>query len=963
MGGKYLPPKIFIMKRIPLLLLIILGICFPVSSQKIYGLALGANGSQNTTDIVLLDIQTCQQDIICQIVSYNRSFTMAFNPKGECYLLIYHPNSNDIWLAKYDLDNCKFIDSTKLLSYPNLSWIKFDYENNVYFADSLKYNLQSKTFYTIPNSPYLFTYLNGIKYGLEIYDNLYMRIKKYEKNDTTIVEQNVVDISKEKWLGLTSLNSETTCNNQFLYYSYLNYQKENMKLMKMNVLTKEKIDVCPNVGDLFQSICTKEEFLSSDPECDLLLDLDRDNSSGLFPYDYQSPPICFQASIPIADKDAFIRTSQDENFKLPAVDSIEFILSGIKDLGYEGLSYLGTNSLFDFKKTNDSTFVLYTKTDVADSLMRQALTSVNYINNASAKSNGLRLVKVQAISDLKRSKQVIAYLNILHKPSLPLDTILSYCTSLNISNLSNDLLILQQGYWQPPLHTPNSFNSSFDKESQYQFISIDSICGADTMLLRPLRLPSPTKILPADTAICKGLTLSLNLTTQDVITWQDGSQDLQKSLAIGQHIINLKNNAGCTNSDTILIIENTQKLKKQVDISLCENESFDFNGKKYKAGDRISYEVKNNIGCDSLIEINLNPSSFKLRLTDTTTCDDMPIFFSNKSYSIGDTIQYYKPNNQGCDSLIMQVYKAKNKKVYSISSIQDTICSGTTTPLSLVGDISSFLWSNGSTEKTIQAVSGTYSVTVTDEDACTQVLSKDINKYSSTLAIMTQDATCNEDNGVVNIIGNITGASLDGKDLQTYTITSLSSKNYALKVIDKNGCKFDTSFSIKNLDFIDIDIASSYTINQGDSIIIDAPGISSITSDNTDLYVLENKLVLKPSTSGKFIFNILDSLGCEYSKETMIEVLQKINIIVPNIIALNSNLNKRLQVFIPSNVNIIEFTIFDRWANILYTTDNVVDWDAHINGKMVATGVYLYKLAYQSNGKLFYKYGDITVTN
>ena len=61
----------------------------------------------------------------------------------------------------------------------------------------------------------------------------------------------------------------------------------------------------------YGGLMSYSEFLASDPECDLLIDLDRNNSSGLFPYDYQaSAALCLTADeSPLCDQDLYLQTS------------------------------------------------------------------------------------------------------------------------------------------------------------------------------------------------------------------------------------------------------------------------------------------------------------------------------------------------------------------------------------------------------------------------------------------------------------------------------------------------------------------------------------------------------------------------------------------------------------------------------------------------------------------------------
>ena len=85
-------------------------------------------------------------------------------------------------------------------------------------------------------------------------------------------------------------------------------------------------------------------------------------------------------------------------------------------------------------------------------------------------------------------------------------------------------------------------------------------------------------------------------------------------------------------------------------------------------------------------------------------------------------------------------------------------------------------------------------------------------------------------------------------------------------------------------------------------------------------------------------------------------------------IVINDN-NTILYVQSKDNVNISvnNFSIYDRWGNLVFTRDNVdlnnpaFGWDGYIGNNKVQSGVYVYRIEYLVNGELHYKTGGVSV--
>ena len=147
------------------------------------------------------------------------------------------------------------------------------------------------------------------------------------------------------------------------------------------------------------------EFLGSDPECDLLIDLDLNNSTGVFPYDYlDSNSYCSMVEVPITDEDTYIHTSSP-------LDSIRLILSGIIDANEEFLEMLPIPPGINFTMVNDSTYLI-TSSNPSDSLYSDALRAILYHHKGAKPSEGTRTIIIQGFNKIKDGVLVKSFIHI-----------------------------------------------------------------------------------------------------------------------------------------------------------------------------------------------------------------------------------------------------------------------------------------------------------------------------------------------------------------------------------------------------------------------------------------------------------------------------------------------------------------------------------------------------------------------
>jgi gliding motility-associated-like protein len=127
----------------------------------------------------------------------------------------------------------------------------------------------------------------------------------------------------------------------------------------------------------------------------------------------------------------------------------------------------------------------------------------------------------------------------------------------------------------------------------------------------------------------------------------------------------------------------------------------------------------------------------------------------------------------------------------------------------------------------------------------------------------------------------------------------------------------------------------------------------------------ENALFNLPSDD--YIITITDSLGCEETSAFYLASL-RCPFDIPNIFSPNGdNTNDVFQIRLHSDFNgsIVQFHIFDRWGNQVFTNEDpnaFSSWDGTFNGNQVSEGVYSYILqVLYEDGFLETKAGSLTL--
>ncbi|MCI5055380.1 MAG: gliding motility-associated C-terminal domain-containing protein, partial [Flavobacteriales bacterium] len=149
----------------------------------------------------------------------------------------------------------------------------------------------------------------------------------------------------------------------------------------------------------------------------------------------------------------------------------------------------------------------------------------------------------------------------------------------------------------------------------------------------------------------------------------------------------------------------------------------------------------------------------------------------------------------------------------------------------------------------------------------------------------------------------------------------------------------------------------------GDEILLDA-GDGAIEYDwstgGDSRYILVD-------AANEYIFNVIDSFGCPRTDTIIVEAPNSSkNLYVPNAFTPNADLLNDEFSPIGDDLESYEFTIFNRWGDIIFNSNNInLGWDGNMpNGKPAPMGVYVYKLVFAKDcgdTKIQKKFGHFTL--
>jgi hypothetical protein len=276
-------------------------------------------------------LTACTNEIILDFPYDYFSQDIAIHPDGTFYII------NHLYgLIHVDLTVGVIEEITFPVLYKDYNGLVSDIEGNLYMVGRRldRYNIKTRNFSHLGVLPDDYVGAGDITVRDGVY---YMSATSAIHKHSAILKLDITDASKSQVLftgdgikyNFQSMATIYDGCGQSVTYGW----GDDDNLYEIDFTTGNVTSICYPLGFIGYGGTSYSEFLASDAECDLLLDLDRDNSSGVYPYDFDNKSIRCNPnqSTHIVDDDIYLHTAAD-------LDSIVITLSGNTDGTQEMLS-------------------------------------------------------------------------------------------------------------------------------------------------------------------------------------------------------------------------------------------------------------------------------------------------------------------------------------------------------------------------------------------------------------------------------------------------------------------------------------------------------------------------------------------------------------------------------------------------------------------------------------------------
>ncbi|WP_300663625.1 gliding motility-associated C-terminal domain-containing protein [Fluviicola sp.] len=291
----------------------------------------------------------------------------------------------------------------------------------------------------------------------------------------------------------------------------------------------------------------------------------------------------------------------------------------------------------------------------------------------------------------------------------------------------------------------------------------------------------------------------------------------------------------------------------------------------------------------------------------------------------------------------------------------------------------SFNWNSGaSTSQNLANIpQGIYYIDVTDDHGCLAsdtftITQPDELIYNSTMI----PVDCSEISE-----GSITVTASGGAGPYKYywpelsndsnAISGIPSGNYALNILDANGCLLSDTFFLDTSGSLAVEATpNSMSVNIGTEIPFSVSGATNYEWTPNQFLSCTNcdAPVCTPSSSQTYIVTGSNPNGCTGTDTVVIQVFVDCdNLTLPNVFSPNNSGPEANNTFgllgtLPC-LETYQLLIFNRWGEQVFETQSTeLSWDGTFKGKAQNTGVYFYRLDMKLvNGKDVKKSGNVTL--
>lgn len=372
--------------------------------------------------------------------------------------------------------------------------------------------------------------------------------------------------------------------------------------------------------------------------------------------------------------------------------------------------------------------------------------------------------------------------------------------------------------------------------------------------------------------------------------------------AAGTYFDTLINSRGC---DSIVQLNVTiaNNSFRTITTSICNNETYTFNGTSYTTSGTYYDTLTNSSGCDSIVTINLTVNPISTFLIDSSMCNGLSIRIGTNVYNTNGNRYDTLINYLGCDSIVHSILT-----FYASSFTRSlSICTGDSVLL-------------GGRYRTTP---GSYYDTLVNYIGCDSVLRTNLAVFP-----------------VNNIIENRSLCLGDAYNGVYY----MRDTSWNVQTNNRFGCDSSYTLNITISPNPSVIIGPDTCITEGQSITLIAYGaIDYFWSTGTN----SNSITVSPSSTTSYFVRGINVQLC--SGYDTIEVCvnpynDTVALAIPNAFTPNKDgLNDIFKILGSERLTLGVFRIFNRWGGMLFETNNIEKgWDGMYNEREQPLGTYVY---------------------
>ncbi len=411
------------------------------------------------------------------------------------------------------------------------------------------------------------------------------------------------------------------------------------------------------------------------------------------------------------------------------------------------------------------------------------------------------------------------------------DSVVSLFLTVNPAVINNDTILKEVCSNEMPI---TLFDSLITEAGLYRFLTRTASSYDSIFYVRVTVKESPSLILSGNTYLCSGSSVTLTAqSTGGVFLWSNGSTQSSISVSMsGTYSVTVSNAFGCVASATTQVTDVTNPPADILGYNhVCE-------------GGSVLLQA---IGGTSFVWDDGTNTNVRTVTPETTS-----------TYTV--TVS----NTYGCTNTKSITVTVNPLPTVSLTG-NSSICDGQSTIFYVSGG-TSYYWNTGAHASRITVSNpGTYSVTVTDVNGCTNSGSVELTVHTPpTIKVNGRTALCQGGNTTLTAAGAATYEWNSGETSQS--ITTSFTGTYTVTGTDQFGCSASKSVTVTQAP-VNASITGNRFLCHGQSTTLTATGDAGNTyhwfdgSTNSDITI---------TAAGQYTVTVTNAAGCQGTLSAMV---------------------------------------------------------------------------------------------